>query len=393
MRVAIGDACPSLPAIASRCAANAGSWTRRRRSPTATLLSLSSRGSSHRRRALPAARSRSTVRRNRRRTPESAESTRRRWMHHLHAQLSTISRVRRAARCRSGAAIDILPFQLEPALALVRGHASRFLLADEVGLGKTIQAGLMLSELRQRGWCERALIVTPAGLRQQWADELLQRFEIHAAVIDAASLAARADSLPFDVNPWSVEPVAITSIDFLKQPEVLHAVVRSVVGCADRRRGASGHSRVTAIRRASTRSPHAPGTCVLLTATPHAGDDRAYRALCAHRTNSTRTIPSFSFAGRGSWRARRERGACTCCRSGSRRQTSRCIVCSTGISRGCGRLRADPASPDVQLIAMVLAKRAFSSARSLATSLERRLAALSGARRCAGSDGAAARCR
>ena len=84
------------------------------------------------------------------------------------------------------AAIDILPFQLEPALALVRGHASRFLLADEVGLGKTIQAGLMLSELRLRGWCERALIVTPAGLRQQWAEELRQRFEIHATVVDAS---------------------------------------------------------------------------------------------------------------------------------------------------------------------------------------------------------------
>ena len=129
------------------------------------------------------------------------------------------------------AAIDILPFQLEPALALVRGRASRFLLADEVGLGKTIQAGLMLAELRHRGWCEHALIVTPAGLRQQWADELLHRFDMRAAVMDAASLAALTDSLPFDVNPWAVEPVAITSIDFLKQPEVLRGLPHSYGTC------------------------------------------------------------------------------------------------------------------------------------------------------------------
>src|SRR5438046_1783883 len=60
---------------------------------------------------------------------------------------------------RSGrhARIDLLPHQLEPALAVVRGLGSRLLLADDVGLGKTIQAGLVLSELRARTAVERAL--------------------------------------------------------------------------------------------------------------------------------------------------------------------------------------------------------------------------------------------
>src|SRR5688572_32638285 len=93
--------------------------------------------------------------------------TRRRWMHHLHARLSVLQRFG-WLRGAAGASIEILPFQLEPAIALIAGRSSRFLLADEVGLGKTIQAGLMLVELQQRGWCERALIVTPSGLRQQW---------------------------------------------------------------------------------------------------------------------------------------------------------------------------------------------------------------------------------
>src|SRR5688572_6506705 len=120
-------------------------------------------------------------------TPGIRATTPRRWMHHLHAL-----RVERGAfgelRAPLRAGIDLLPFQLEPALAVARGAASRFLLADEVGLGKTIQAALMLAELQQRSWCERALIVTPAALRQQWTEELWRRFEIHAAVIDARSL-------------------------------------------------------------------------------------------------------------------------------------------------------------------------------------------------------------
>jgi hypothetical protein len=68
----------------------------------------------------------------------------------------------RAAR---SARIDLLPHQLEPALAILRGLGTRVLLADEVGLGKTIQAGLIASELRARGSIERVLVLTPPGLR------------------------------------------------------------------------------------------------------------------------------------------------------------------------------------------------------------------------------------
>src|SRR5262249_50020119 len=72
--------------------------------------------------------------------------------------------LRSAARAR----IDLLPHQLEPALAILRGDGTRVLLADDVGLGKTIQAGLILSELLDRQAIDRVLILTPAGLRTQW---------------------------------------------------------------------------------------------------------------------------------------------------------------------------------------------------------------------------------
>src|SRR5512139_2096772 len=69
------------------------------------------------------------------------------------------------------AGVDILPHQLEPVLATLAGR-TRLLIADEVGLGKTIQAGLILAEWLRREPRTRALIVVPLPLRDQWADEL-----------------------------------------------------------------------------------------------------------------------------------------------------------------------------------------------------------------------------
>src|SRR5262245_42499020 len=122
------------------------------------------------------------------------------------------------------AAIDILPHQLEPALAIVRGLASRVLLADEGGLGKTSQAGLILSELRARSVADRTLVLTPAGLREQWAAELRDRFGIDAAVVGAQDIRQRLATLPIGVNPWSAVDVAIASVDYVKRPETLASV-------------------------------------------------------------------------------------------------------------------------------------------------------------------------
>ena len=301
--------------------------------------------------------------------------TRRRWMRHFQAersQLRIVGQLRAAAR----ASIDVLPFQLEPALALITGRASRFLLADEVGLGKTIQAGLMLAELRERGWCERALIVTPSGLRRQWADELQRRFDVRATVVDAAALAALTRLLPLDVNPWAVEPVTIASIDFIKQPEVLRGLSRHIwdILIVDEAHHASPVSRrYEAVQALARRSREV----VLLTATPHAGDDAAYRALCdVGKLDGSDRMLLFR-------RTRNQAGVS---------RTRRVHLLPVKLSADAAamhrllaayvarlwRIAQETGSRDVQLVAMVLSKRAFSSAFSLAASIERRLAALSG---------------
>jgi len=127
-------------------------------------------------------------------------------------------------RTARSARMDLMPHQLAPALAIVRGLGSRVLIADEVGLGKTVEAALVVAELRSRAAANRVLVLAPAGLREQWADEFASRFNLHLTLFDMAAVARHRASLPIGVNPWSVEPLIVASIDYVKRPEVLPAI-------------------------------------------------------------------------------------------------------------------------------------------------------------------------
>jgi SNF2 family DNA or RNA helicase len=74
-------------------------------------------------------------------------------------------------------------YQRETAATVLRRMRGRAILADEVGLGKTIEAGLILSELRLRGLADRSLVITPAGLVEQWRDELERKFGLPTAIL------------------------------------------------------------------------------------------------------------------------------------------------------------------------------------------------------------------
>jgi SNF2 family DNA or RNA helicase len=74
-------------------------------------------------------------------------------------------------------------YQRETASTVLRRMRGRAILADEVGLGKTIEAGLILSELRLRGLADRTLVITPAGLVEQWRDELERKFGLPTAIL------------------------------------------------------------------------------------------------------------------------------------------------------------------------------------------------------------------
>ncbi len=103
-------------------------------------------------------------------------------------------------------------YQVESVRKVLRQFRGRVLLADEVGLGKTIEAGMALKEYLLRGMAERVLILTPATLVGQWQEEMLTKFEVEFATTYDAS--ARSDSLTF----WS-QPRVIASIATARRPE------------------------------------------------------------------------------------------------------------------------------------------------------------------------------
>ncbi len=83
---------------------------------------------------------------------------------------------------------DFLAYQFKPVLSFFESPANGLLIADEVGLGKTIEAGLIWTELRARAAARRLLVVCPAMLREKWRDELKSRFDVDASIADAGEL-------------------------------------------------------------------------------------------------------------------------------------------------------------------------------------------------------------
>lgn len=274
-------------------------------------------------------------------------------------------------RTARDARIDLLPHQLEPALAVLRGLGTRLLLADDVGLGKTIQAALIVSELLARGSIDRVLVLTPPGLRDQWLQELSQRFAIHAAAADGRSLRRLAATLPVGVNPWWTQPIAIASVDYVKRAEVLPAVASCVwdLVIVDEAHACAGESdRRAAVHAIAARSAYV----LLLSATPHNGDREAFDSLCALGAVE-REPPLLVFR-----RTRADAGIGV---------PRRVHIVRVRPSRGEARMhaaltryshavRADAGDRDASLALAVLHKRAWSSAWSLAQSVERRLASL-----------------
>jgi superfamily II DNA or RNA helicase len=279
-----------------------------------------------------------------------------------------------ALACARAAGIDLLPHQLEPALAVVRGLGSRVLLADDVGLGKTIQAGLIVSELRALGAVDHVLVITPAGLRDQWARELSDRFNIDAAILDVRTLRHSIAALPIGVNPWQTVPVAIASIDYIKRTEVLAAAAacRWDAVIVDEAHGVAGdsdrHAAVTALAKRSA-------YVILLTATPHSGDRATFASLCGIGATPGDTLLTFRRSRQDLKFATNRRIHRLHVRMSRDEENMHALLAafSRAIHQQYERTRP---TQDYWLALSVLHKRAFSSARSLQHSIDRRLATL-----------------
>ncbi len=118
-------------------------------------------------------------------------------------------------------AIDPDAYQLVPVLRALEMPRVALMLADAVGLGKTIQAGMVMRELMLRRRIRRVLVLTPASLRTQWRDEMRDKFALPFEVVDRPQTLRLQRELGLDANPWRVHERIIASYHYLKQPDVL----------------------------------------------------------------------------------------------------------------------------------------------------------------------------
>ena len=180
-------------------------------------------------------------------------------------------------------AVEPRAYQLVPLLMALKLDPVRLLIADDVGVGKTIEALLIARELLDRGDIERTVVLCPPHLVDQWLTELEVRFQIRAAAVTARSARRLERSVPPGVSIFSVHPHTVVSLDYVKTRErrdnFLQAcpdfvIVDEAHTCASS--GQGRHQRHELLRGlADSATRH----LVLLTATPHSGDDAAFYRL------------------------------------------------------------------------------------------------------------------
>ena len=196
---------------------------------------------------------------------------------------------------RSG--ISIEDYQLDPVVRAIQMPRANLLIADDVGLGKTIEAGLVIQELILRHRVRSVLIVCPSALQIQWRDQMRDKFGLDFRIVDTELMRSLRRARGLHVNPWSHFPRLITSIDFLKRERSMrlfrellpgpHAptyprtfdmlVVDEAHNVAPSGRGkyATDSLRTLAIR---TLAPHFEHR-LFLSATPHNGYPESFTAL------------------------------------------------------------------------------------------------------------------
>ncbi len=181
----------------------------------------------------------------------------------------------------SNARTAILPHQIFAAHRVVSAEKRRFLLADEVGLGKTIEAGMIWQALEQRGQAKRTLIIVPAGLTTQWQEEMQDKFDTLFEIFGRDFNA---------VNPliWNLKARAIASLNMLKRPEHKRILLENrkwdlIVFDEAHRLSAMdyGSKKVEKTQNyklaEEIRGQHYCDALLLLTATPHQGEENHSR--------------------------------------------------------------------------------------------------------------------
>ena len=181
-----------------------------------------------------------------------------------------------------GAAMYLVPYQLEPARQALRQPRQRILIADAVDLGKTLEAGILVSEFIARGRGRRVLVLAVKSMLAQFQKEFWNRFTIGLTRMDSAGIQRVRRNIPGNHNPFHYYDKSIISIDTLKRDAEYRTylenaywdviVIDEAHNVADRGTGALRNRLAKLLARRSD-------TLIMLSATPHDGKARSFANL------------------------------------------------------------------------------------------------------------------
>lgn len=192
---------------------------------------------------------------------------------------------RGAGPFRSAAQLAFEPrtYQLVPLLMALRLSVPRLLIADDVGIGKTIEAGLILRELMDRGEVDAFSVLCPPHLVEQWVGELKSRFGIDAVAVTSGTASRLERGLPLAQTLFNAYPHTVVSLDYIKAEKRREGFARA---CPDFVIVDEAHACVGTHQGRQQRFELLSGLArdpdrrmVLLTATPHSGDEEAFARL------------------------------------------------------------------------------------------------------------------
>lgn len=195
-------------------------------------------------------------------------------------------------------AFDPRPYQLVPLMMALRQDVVRLLVADDVGIGKTIEALLIARELFDRGEIERMAVLCPPPLAEQWQREMAEKFNLDAELVLPGTVARLERGLGLGESLFDRHPFTIISTDYIKsdrrRDEFLRACPEFVIvdeahTCAfsDNLRG--GHKQRYELVRGLADDPERH--LVLVTATPHSGKEQAFRSLLTFLDEALEELP------------------------------------------------------------------------------------------------------
>lgn len=177
-------------------------------------------------------------------------------------------------------AVEPRAYQLVPLLMALKLDVVRLLVADDVGIGKTIEAALIARELLDRGEIQRFSVLCPPHLCEQWQHELLDRFHINAAIVRTSTAGRLERGLPAGQSIFDAYPFTVVSLDYIKSDRRRDEFQRACPECVivdeahTCTHSGQGKQQRYQLLKGLTENPDRH--MILLTATPHSGDEDAF---------------------------------------------------------------------------------------------------------------------